>query len=226
MLIGYRQAENLVHLNIKQENGLAIHMITEAGIIGKIGLNNRGVGCALNAIRAKGVSFEKLPCHLALRAILESLTREEAIATLEKSGVASACHILVADSNGGTGLECSSDDIAKLEMDLDGVVVHTNHYILKRREDVVAESLGWLPDTQFRLKRAKELLNAAEKPSEDALTKILSDEIEGDGASICRRVGKDNLLSLFGIVMNLVDSSALVLLGRPARPIMILLRVD
>jgi isopenicillin-N N-acyltransferase-like protein len=101
----FRQAENLICLKIKKEDGLSIQMITEAGIIGKIGLNGNGVGCTLNAIKAKGVSFSKLPCHLALRTVMESLSRQAAIAALEKAGVASACHILIADSSGGTGLE-------------------------------------------------------------------------------------------------------------------------
>jgi len=110
-------------------------MITEAGIIGKIGINSFGVGCTLNAITAKGVSFTKLPCHLALRTVLESSSREEAIATLEKSGVASACHILVADKTGGTGLECSSEDIMRLEMNERGVVAHTNHLFCHIRKE-------------------------------------------------------------------------------------------
>ena len=104
-------------LNIKQENGQSVQIITEAGIVGKIGINQKGVGCTLNAIKAKGVSFEKLPCHFALRTVLEGESRDAPIAAPEKAGVASACHILVADATGGTGLECSSEDIVRLDME-------------------------------------------------------------------------------------------------------------
>ena len=212
----YRQAENLICLKIKKDNGLGIEMITEAGIIGKIGMNGKGVGCTLNAIKAKGVSFSKLPCHLALRTVMESESREAAIDTLEKAGVASACHILVADVTGGTGLECSSEDIVRLEMDRKGVVTHTNHYVLEHKPTVV-EAHDWLPDTRFRLRRIGEILNAAkeEQPSPEVVETLLRDEVEGDGAAICR-TGK--LSTLFSIVMNLGDKRARVVEGRPANP--------
>ena len=152
-------------------------MITEAGILGKIGLNSYGVGCTMNAITAKGVSYTKIPCHLALRTIMESVSRSAAIQTLEKNGVASSCHLLVADITGGTGLECSSEDIVALEMDERGVVMHTNHYILPHKESVV-ESKTWIPDTWFRLRRIGELVSAEEgkEPTVEILEKLFLDE--------------------------------------------------
>lgn len=206
-------------LKIKKESGLAIQMITEAGIIGKIGLNSQGVGCTLNAIKAKGVSYSKLPCHLALRTVMESSSRTAAIETLEKAGVASACHILVADVTGGTGLECSSHDIVQLPMNREGIVTHTNHYVLSHVKEVV-EAEDWLPDTRFRLDKIGELLNAAkeEKPSAEVVEKLLKDETEFEnGAAICRNGGL-GLLTLFSIVMDLGGRKAKVHMGRPSKP--------
>jgi isopenicillin-N N-acyltransferase-like protein len=222
LTLGCRQAENLISLKIKMENGLGIQMITEAGIIGKIGLNGSGVGCTLNAIKAKGVSYSKLPCHLALRTVMESESRQEAIATLEKAGVASACHILVADVTGGTGLECSSDDVVRLEMTREGIVTHTNHYV-REHQPTVIESHDWLVDTRFRLRRIGDLLNAAkeQQPSQEVVESFLRDEMEGDGASICRSSTKDSgsLATLFSIVMDLNSKRARVLEGRPSNPV-------
>lgn len=146
---------------------------------------------------------------------MESESREVAITTLEKAGVASACHILIADVTGGTGLECSSDDIVRLEMSK-GIVTHTNHYVLEHKPTVI-ESHDWLPDTRFRLKRIAELLNAAkeEQPSPEIVESLLRDEMEGDGAAICR-TGK--LATLFSIVMDLGNKRARVVEGRPTNP--------
>ena len=212
------QAENLICLKIKQDKGLSLEMITEAGIIGKIGLNEKGVGCTLNALRAKGTSYSKLPCHLALRTVMESESREAAVANLERAGVASSCHILVADATGGTGLECSSEDIIKLEMSRDGIITHTNHFVLEHKSGVV-ESIALL-DTKFRLMRINELLNAAkeEEPSQEVVDRMLRDEMEGDGAAICRSTGKDTMATLFSIVMDLNKRTARVLVGRPVEP--------
>jgi isopenicillin-N N-acyltransferase-like protein len=194
-------------------------MITEAGIIGKIGMNSYGVGCTLNALKAYGVSFDKLPCHLALRTVMESASREAAVKTLETAGVASACHILVADATGGTGLECSSEDLVKLEMNREGIVTHTNHYVLKHKESVI-EAPDWLPDTRFRLNRINQLLNGAkeEEPSAEVAAILLKDETEGDGAAICRsaKSANDNLQTLFSVVMDLGNKKAKVAVGRPA----------
>jgi isopenicillin-N N-acyltransferase-like protein len=206
-------------LKIKKSDGLGIEMITEAGIIGKIGMNSHGVGCTLNAIKAAGVSYSKLPCHLALRTVMESPSRMSAISVLEKAGVASACHILVADPTGGTGLECSSEDVVRLEMNRGGIVTHTNHYVLKHDERVV-ESVDWLKDTRFRHERIGELMNGAkgEEVSGELVERLLKDEVEGDGASICRRRGKDGIATLFSIVMDLGNKKARVLMGRPVNP--------
>ena len=56
------QGDNLIVCYILQPGtGVPnIAMVTEAGIIGKIGLNARGVGCTLNAIRCRGVDRAKL----------------------------------------------------------------------------------------------------------------------------------------------------------------------
>jgi isopenicillin-N N-acyltransferase-like protein len=215
-----RQAENLICLRITKQDGLSMQMITEAGIIGKIGLNSRGVGCTLNAIKAKGVVYNRLPCHLALRTVMESSSRRDAIAALSQYGVASACHILIGDATGGTGLECSSVDVVRLEMDGEGRVMHTNHYVLPH-DDSVIEAPDWLPDTRFRLRRIAELLDGkgAEGPRDGVVEEILRDEVEGDGASICRSRGESGLATLFSIVMDLGEKSeARVLMGRPAAP--------
>jgi len=218
-----RQAENLMQLKIHLPNGLRIQTITEAGIIGKIGLNSSGVGCTLNAIKAHGVSFTKIPCHLALRTVLSSSSREAAVEILEKEGVASACHILVADVNGGVGLECSSEDVVSIEMDGKGRVLHTNHFLKEHKEGVV-ENKEWLRDTGFRLKREEELVEMVEKEgvSIERIEGIFEDEVEGGGAGICRKKGENGIATLFNIVMDLGERKGRVKVGRPVQPTEIL----
>lgn len=99
------QKQNLIILTIEQANIPTIKMVTEAGILGKIGLNSAGVGVCLNAIRVKGMDSTRLPCHLGLRMVLESTSRDEAVAKLDEFGIASACHMLIADAAGGIGVE-------------------------------------------------------------------------------------------------------------------------
>jgi isopenicillin-N N-acyltransferase-like protein len=98
-------------------------------------------------------------------------------------------------------------------------VTHTNHYVLKHKTSVI-EAPDWLPDTRFRLSRINQLLSGAkeQEPSAQVAASLLKDETEGDGAAICRgsKSAKDNLETLFSIVMDLGKKKAKVAIGKPA----------
>lgn len=208
----FEQGPNLISLWIEQAGKPRIHMITEGGIIGKIGLNSAGVGVTLNAIQAPGVSYNKLPCHLALRTVLNSTSKEEAANTLRRVGVASACHLTIADgSTGGIGFECTAHDIVELPLDQDGITTHSNHLVKQHK---VKDTL-WLQDSLFRLDRIQELLQSINKPSVESLSEILKDE-KNYPTAICRALGeKSTSTTLFSIVMDLKQGFARVKVGRP-----------
>ncbi|MCJ1479440.1 hypothetical protein MMC13_008126 [Lambiella insularis] len=208
-----QQAENLVHLRIRQVQKPSIEIVSEAGLIGKIGLNSAGVGVCLNAIRARGVDFQKLPCHLALRACLDSHSKDQATEILKDAGVASSCHILLADPTGGVGLECSHNDLVEIVMDDRGIVRHTNHYT--KDHPLVEENID-LPDSIYRLQRITDLTDSSDTPSSiEAIAAMLKDE-HGYPVSICRaQTEKSMVATLFSIVMELNAKLATVTIGRP-----------
>jgi isopenicillin-N N-acyltransferase-like protein len=210
------QAPNLVRLTIYQPPKPSIDMITEAGIIGKIGLNSSGVGVCLNAIRAIGVDFYKVPCHLALRSVLDSQTAREAVDQLLIKGVASSCHILAADLGTSFGLECSHSDIQVIdESPISGggtVLTHTNHYLAPHSG---VEDIMYLLDSPRRLQRIDHLVRSGQdRPTSDSIHHILKDE-HGYPVSICRSPDETSSIStLFSIVMDLRQTLAIVTLGR------------
>lgn len=213
------QQENLISLHVSPRNKPVIAMITEAGIIGKIGLNSNGVGVCLNAIRALGVDFGRLPCHLALRAGLECQSVQEAVVALNESGVASACHILVADPHEAVGLECSHLEIVELATE-EGVLTHTNHFM---RPHPVDDKLAF-KDSPVRLTRIDGLIQQRRKGigestviKTDDIRSLLSDEQDSPTA-ICRSNTEDSTIAtLFHIVMNLRKRSAEVVVGKPSQ---------
>lgn len=222
------QAPNLIVIHISQPNTSNtaeteaiipdIAMVTEAGIIGKIGLNSAGVGACLNAIRARGLDTTRLPVHFALRTILEATSRTEALATLKKiGGVAGSAHILVADPSGGVGLEFAGGRgrIGEIGPDERGRVVHTNHLVL---EHPGVEEPGWLPDSGERLKRITKLTDGGffdGKLDVKRVVELFKDE-EGFPFSINRlKVKEGESQTLFTIVMDLGRREALVKVGRP-----------
>ncbi|KAF2723969.1 AAT-domain-containing protein [Polychaeton citri CBS 116435] len=215
------QKPNLILLTIHQQGpdrAETIRMVTEAGLIGKIGLNSSGVGVLLNAIKAKGMNPTRLPCHLGLRMVLDSRSREEAVQRLERYGIASSCHMLVADTNGGVGLEWSHLGVEKVHMNANGQVFHTNHYLVDHKG---VEDTNWLPDSNFRRSRIEELCKRLPEPSsptEDQVFNLFTDEANLPG-SICRAAAtSDSTQTLFNIVMDLKAKTALITQGRPVTP--------
>ncbi|ROW02548.1 hypothetical protein VMCG_05998 [Cytospora schulzeri] len=210
------QGPNLVICHISQPgtNTPNISMVTEAGIIGKIGLNSAGVGCCLNAIRARGVDRVKLPVHFALRLILESSSKGEALERLKTLGMAGSGHILLGDGSGSLGLECTVAGIKEIFMEKNRIY-HTNHLIL---DHAPIEQPLWLQDSPKRLARIQELANGNIQVSGQDFDKLMSifEDEEGYPCSINRKQeGESGSQTLFTIIMNLSKKYAMVRFGRP-----------
>ncbi|KAI4724171.1 AAT-domain-containing protein [Aureobasidium sp. EXF-10728] len=210
------QKQNLLLLTIHQPSKLTIKMVTEAGLIGKIGCNSAGVGVCLNAIRAKGMDKTRMPCHLGLRLVLESNSRKEAVEALKKYGIASSCHMLIADSDGGVGLEWSYKDLQVLEMNDKKQVFHSNHYLVPHPG--VTDTV-WLEDSKFRIKRIQEICDElGQSPTMAEIQALFRDE-KNYPFAICRAEEQGNHSgTLFNIVMDLKAKKTSVILGRPTTP--------
>lgn len=214
-----RQKPNLIILrvypkNIPDYDLPAFQMITEAGIIGKIGFNEHGVGCLLNGIRAQGVNPTRMPIHFALRTILESRSKREALDKIESVGFAGSSHILVGDASGPTGIECTSKGFAEIPADSEGRVVHANNLILEH--EGVFEPL-WLQDSPKRTARLTELATpeVGRKAGFDTLFELFKDE-QGSPAAINRRQhGYNDSNTLFNVVYDLSQKKGVVRMGRP-----------
>ncbi|ETN46561.1 uncharacterized protein HMPREF1541_00746 [Cyphellophora europaea CBS 101466] len=218
-----RVKQNCCLMSIKQENKPAIWMVTEAGIVGKIGFNSAGVGTCLNAIRAKPIEPTKLPIHIALRVCLDSKTKAEAIARMKDlGGVASAQHILIADADGPLSLEVSPKGDVQIEPDANGLVCHTNHMI----ENKLMYEPPWLAGSPVRLDRIRQLSSklAASGTAIDGEVlrgQVFSDTFNAPQAICCQEDPKRPIetrsSTLFNIVMKLGagNPSAEVVWGQP-----------
>ncbi|KAK6537021.1 hypothetical protein TWF281_001224 [Arthrobotrys megalospora] len=146
--------QNLAFVEILQEGKPTIKMVTEAGIIGKIGYNSASVGVLLNALRASPTDTRKLPVHVLLRLCLESTTAAEALSQIEKYGAASAQHILLADLSGAQCLELSPIRNHYMYPNSDNFLAHTNHPI----ENTAIKEPSEFPGSKERLERTYTLV--------------------------------------------------------------------
>ena len=169
----------------------------------------------MNAIRVRGVDFNRLPGHLALRAVLDSESRKEAVSTLKDAGVAAAIHVLVADPSGSTSIEASSLDLVVTDA-AGGRITHANHFCFPHAQGVPVTAPA--RDSVVRLERVNELMDLSSKkeiPDRVMLESMLKDEYNAP-FGINKAGSMDQpLRTLFSIVMELNSRSARVRFGRP-----------
>jgi isopenicillin-N N-acyltransferase like protein len=214
------QRAAFIVLLIERQDDPSITMLTEAGIIGKIGFNSAGLGACLNAIVTDQVREDGTPLHVVLRRILDSRNLGDAIQAVGTGSIASAANFLIAQDRGGAlDIEAVPSDFDVLLPERD-MICHTNH--LRSPRLVGVRDLGKivLPDSYPRLSRVMRLLDERHgRLSEDEACAILRDRDNGPD-SICRREdprdpeGK-RLQTVFSVVMNLTRRQLSITDGPP-----------
>lgn len=217
------QSEALVHLHVKKKNIPEINMVTEAGIIGKIGSNSEGIGVGLNALVTNTVDPKKVPIHLGLRAVLESSSIDEALSKVGQNQMASPAHFLIASKSGGMfGLEVSPVHTARIKTS-DNFTTHTNHILSNYLKQEIKEDPK--SDSFTRYDVVNKLLEELDrnKINDSLLFEILSDHTNFPH-SICRHTssadeqnGERISETIFSIVINLSEDKLNWMKGHPCK---------
>lgn len=148
-------------LYIKQKNKPDITMVTEAGIIGKIGYNSAGIGVCLNALSSdmKVAGDDPVPLHIALRGVLDSQTLPDAVLAVARMPLSCCAHFMMGSAKGeGISVEVGPGDFDLLYAE-DGFLAHTNHFITPRMDYVKDTLRQKNPDTFMRLGRMRTMVH-------------------------------------------------------------------
>jgi len=180
------QRAALVLLRTRESDGRRCLTLTEAGMLAKIGLNDRGLGVCLNLMRSRrDGQHPGIPVHVLLRALLKRSSVAEAIQLASSVTHGASSNVLCADRGGdAAGLELSPGGV-EVVRPADAVVCHTNHFLMP------AGSAGEAPraptlSTEERLARIEALARGRHAAFSVAdLQAMLRDESEG-AKSICR----------------------------------------
>lgn len=199
-------------VRITTPNGDSLVMLTEPGIIGKIGLNSCGVGVCLNILFAE-CELKGVPVHVLLRGILESDSYADAVSLVEQTSRGTVSNLLIADSEGNAAdLELIGSEIRSVSLP-GGELLHTNHYLADQSQASVA-----IPGSVYRLARATELYREFASHGVTGMKRILSDRSNPE-FPICRDYsqGIDFLVgTVAAIVMDLPNRTLYVAKGRPS----------
>ncbi|KAH8646254.1 acyl-coenzyme A:6-aminopenicillanic-acid-acyltransferase [Xylariales sp. PMI_506] len=216
-------AGGMVFLDIQPDGSdVRFKFMSEAGIVGKIGMNNKGFGLCINAIRSGAFDQNNFPIHIMARRLLQYATSyDSAIAIIEEFGLASSVNFMIADKSGRmASAECSPHGNVYI-LPQSGYVCHTNHLY---GPDAPKRLVDHPASNSFtRLVRIQEL--TAQDGDEKVPTSFasirarLSDE-QGTPYSICRNrppgaVGMERMTTLSTIIMELTSRTTKLTVGRP-----------
>jgi isopenicillin-N N-acyltransferase like protein len=212
----------VIILEIEQSPRPTILMTTEAGIVGKIGMNSEGLGVCLNLLgtadRAMGV-----PIHIVLRGILNSKSLSQAVGQVGRLARGTSANYLIAHKEGeALNIEATPHDYDVL-YPADGMLTHTNHFIGARKVNIQDTARIKFPDTHLRQGRANKLLLAQNESADAQVFKnILTDHV-GYPDGICRHgelfppdLGRPVAgNTVFSIIMNLSQGVMELTTGQP-----------
>ena len=160
---------------IRRSNGPDLLTLTEAGIVGKIGINAAGLAMCINLLRSDSDSSgPAAPMHVILRRVLEEChTVDEAIALLGKTPRCTSCNHMLADRNGSIADVEATPAGQWIHRPQNGLLTHANHctsQVLASRDRYVREN----PETCERDSRMQTLATA-HPVSESDLQAMLAD---------------------------------------------------
>jgi len=159
---------------IVRPDGHWIVTLIEPGMLAKIGMNSCGLGVCLNILHQPHAPVS-VPVHVVLRAVLDSMSIEQAKQEILRSGNDKASHLLLGDSRGSCfGMELAARAVHELKPAND-LLVHTNHYLTPGVAEPDPEST-----TRDRLARAQSLGGSAVNQSAEDMRGILLDMSDGE----------------------------------------------
>jgi len=194
-----RQLENLaVLMRIRMHENHTIQMLTEPGIIGKIGLNSQGIGTCLNMLMGNK-PLNGVPIHIVLRSILESKSLEEAKVAIKKSGYGKTSNILFGDRDGNFyDVEFAGDESFFIQNKTQ-FMVHTNHFLARP----INPNDEYFCNSSTRLRVANEKASALSKFTVEEMKTILTDRSDPE-YPILRTYKPDADLQEVGTVATIV----------------------
>ena len=217
------QRNALAVVESRQPDRPAHITVTEAGMLAKIGINDKGLGITLNILRSHDDGHQPgMPVHFLLQALLDCSSVQEACDFASSLPFASSSNVMIAQSAGSDrDAEIASIELSpegcRILRSTDGTLCHTNHFL---HPELTAKDAGLEGNgsTIRRLERAQ--TGIAELSGMNDIKNLLSDTSDG-AESICRF--PDSLLpeiaqieTVVGVAMDLADKTLWVTGAQPS----------
>ncbi|MGV9713508.1 C45 family autoproteolytic acyltransferase/hydrolase [Gordonia sp. NPDC003424] len=181
-------ADSWLTWEIVHPDGRRTTTVTEYGIVGKIGVNDRGIGLLFNILhhRADGDGIG-VPVHVLARSVLdEASDLNQALLRIAGTRVSASTSMTLVGHRGGEAaaisVEVNPAKIGYALPDARGILVHTNHF-LSAPADLGDTELVTGPDTVVRYDMVRRALADVSVLSEDRALHALDSHLLGGGAT-------------------------------------------
>lgn len=181
-------ADDLLLTRVERDGKPDFLTMTEAGIVGgKIGVNEAGIGMAVNGLvsAADGEHPYRTPYHVRFREAMDAERFDEALDPLVSAPRACSANVLLGHADGvALDLELSPETVSHLHP-TEGILTHSNHF-----ESDAVETPAALdgPSTLYRDRRLRDHLVAhAGGIDPDVIQEGLRDHFSAP-ASVCKHV--------------------------------------
>jgi isopenicillin-N N-acyltransferase-like protein len=176
--------------------------VTQAGLIGYIGLSETGIGVCLNTLPAPSRRLG-VPHYFVVRSLCEADSLEGAVAEVRRASRAIPANIMLVTPQGPADLEVTIDGVEVLRDMGSGRVTHTNHC----RHPALWPINGAFPEliqSQARQKRIDALLGSGRGDLSLARIQDALRDHEGYPRSICRHSNDDPVHGFWQTVFSVI----------------------
>ncbi|MGH6939349.1 C45 family autoproteolytic acyltransferase/hydolase [Hypericibacter sp.] len=211
---------------IPQADGSLTTTVTEFGVVGKIGVNSRGLGVLFTILHHER-DGERIgvPVHVASRAVLDSAANiNRALQLLARADVSASSSVTVISTEDDLGV-AASVELYPGGPDFvfpapDGLLVRTNHFLSARAQAGDTEPRSF-PDTLLRHDLLVRRLSGVKRLDVAQILTAMSSHVGGDGAVCCHHDPLQHPTAQFEtlatVVLDVAGGSLQVFEGGPCR---------
>ncbi len=117
-------------VELRPDGKLRLKMLVEPGMVGKIGMNEAGLGVCMNFLPTEQIDAGGVPVHVVLRNILECEDYSSAEKYVFNARRAASANYLLGHKNGNVGgLETTPEDVRVVSPN--PLISHTNSYTVR-----------------------------------------------------------------------------------------------
>ncbi|WP_280377021.1 C45 family autoproteolytic acyltransferase/hydolase [Pseudomonas sp. BN515] len=217
-------ADHWLTWEIPHADGSRTTTVTEFGIVGKAGVNSRGLGVHFNILHhaddGQGIG---VPVHVASRWMLDSCNDiNQALQLLGSAKVsASSSLTLIAakdHSSAAVSVELHPGGPGLVFPDADGLLVHTNHFLSSPAREFDTEPAAY-PDTLIRHDLLVRRLSGRQGLTPQKLLAALNSHLGGGAALCCHpdpaQPAAGQYATLASIVIDVANGTLTALPGGP-----------